>query len=54
MTATLRCVINARRVAAGDTVNNFRIDRIEADRVIIEREGLRFELRPRPDVITYQ
>jgi hypothetical protein len=39
-----KAMINGEPVGVGDVVALFRVDRIEARRVVVEREGIRFEL----------
>ena len=46
------CVINARRLAEGDTVDDFRVERITAEQVVVEKGGFRFLLRPRVEADT--
>jgi hypothetical protein len=40
-----KALINGELVGEGDTVASFRISRIEARRVVVEREGIKLELR---------
>ena len=37
--------VNGERVGEGDVVASFRVSRIEARRIIVEREGIRLEIQ---------
>ena len=40
-----RAMVNGRLVGLGDVVASFRVTRIEARRIVVEREGIKFGLR---------
>jgi hypothetical protein len=45
MGAAPKAIINGELVGVGDVVEAFRVSRIEARRVVVEREGIKLELR---------
>ena len=45
MGARPKAVINGELVAEGDVVASFRVSKIEARRVVVEREGIKLVLR---------
>jgi hypothetical protein len=45
MGASPKALINGELVGEGDVVASFRVSRIEARRVVVEREGIKLELR---------
>jgi hypothetical protein len=45
MGASPKALVNGRLVGVGDVVASFRVTRIEARRIVVEREGIKFGLR---------
>lgn len=45
MGASPKALINGDMVGEGDVVASFRVSKIEARRIVLEREGIKFELR---------
>jgi hypothetical protein len=45
MGASPKALVNGRLVGVGDVVASFRVSRIEARRIVVEREGIKFGLR---------
>jgi len=45
MSATPKALINGELVAEGDVVASFRVSKIEARRIVVEREGIKLEIR---------
>ena len=45
MGASPKALVNGRLVGIGDVVASFRVTRIEARRIVVEREGITFALR---------
>ncbi|MCS7033540.1 MAG: hypothetical protein NZ561_06040 [Phycisphaerae bacterium] len=45
MSATPKAIINDKLVGEGDVVADFRVLKIEARRIIVEREGIRLEIQ---------
>jgi hypothetical protein len=45
MGASPKALVNGRLVGIGDVVASFRVSRIEARRIVVEREGIKFGLR---------
>jgi hypothetical protein len=45
MGASPKALVNGRLVGLGDVVASFRVTKIEARRIVVEREGIKFALR---------
>ena len=45
MSAAPKALVNGRLVGLGDVVASFRVTKIEARRIVVEREGIKFALR---------
>jgi hypothetical protein len=45
MSATPKALINGELVGVGDVVASFRVSKIEPRRIVVEREGIKLELR---------
>jgi hypothetical protein len=45
MGASPKALVDGRLVGIGDVVASFRVTRIEARRIVVEREGIMFGLR---------
>jgi hypothetical protein len=45
MGSSPRALVNGRLVGLGDVVASFRVTKIEARRIVVEREGIKFGLR---------
>ncbi|HYE21189.1 MAG TPA: hypothetical protein VEA69_22270 [Tepidisphaeraceae bacterium] len=45
MGASPKALVNGELVGIGDVVASFRVDRIDARRIVVEREGIKLEIR---------
>jgi len=45
MGASPKALVNGQLVGVGDVVASFRVCKIEARRIVVEREGIKLEIR---------